>query len=120
YVPDTAKATAGIHFAQVLADLGIEGMSRPRVREFPNGQTAMAAMAKSRDEAPLGCTQITEILNTPGVDYAGDLPAPHSLPTTYTAAVALGTLQAEAARRMIAILTAPEHAAIRQRVGFSA
>lgn len=119
YVPDTAKATAGIHFTRVLGDLGIEGTVRPRIREFPNGQTAMAAMAESGEKNTIGCTQVTEILNTPGVDYVADLPAPHALSSTYTAAVCSGTKNAEAARELIAILCSPKNEELRRKVGFT-
>lgn len=119
YVPDTAKATAGIHVARVLDALGIADAMRDRLREFPNGQTAMAAMASGGDEAPLGCTQITEILNTPGVRPAGELPPPHGLSTVYTAAVSVRSEAPEAARALVARLGGEENAPLRARVGFA-
>src|SRR5205085_2146571 len=66
YFPDPAKATAGIHFAKVLDRLGIASRVADRRRTFPNGATAMAAMAKAGGH-PIGCTQATEILATRGV-----------------------------------------------------
>ena len=119
YVPDTAKATAGLHVARTLAALGIADAMAGRLREFPNGQTAMAAMAAGDDRSPLGCTQVTEILNTEGVRYAGDLPDPHGLSTVYTAALAARAAEAGPARDLIALLTADEHASLRGEVGFS-
>ena len=48
YFPDPRLATAGIHFAKVLERLGIAEEVAPRLRTFPNGQTAMAALAAQR------------------------------------------------------------------------
>ena len=86
YFPDPAKATAGVHFDKVLGDLGIREQVAGRVRTFPNGSTAMAQMAQASGH-PIGCTQATEILATPGVTLVAPLPAQHALSTLYTAAV---------------------------------
>lgn len=119
YVPDTRKATAGIHFSRVLGELSLAEETSGRIREFPNGQTAMGEMAKSGDITAVGCTQVTEILNTPGVSYAGPLPAPYDLSTVYTAAVASAATSPDAARQLIALLAASEYDEFRRSVGFS-
>ena len=41
----------------------------------------MAAMAKAGDPNAVGCTQVTEIIITPGVTLTGLLPPPHELST---------------------------------------
>lgn len=117
FCPDTVQATAGIHFASVLDRLGV-GAAVP-LKTFPNGQTAMAAMAASDLAAPIGCTQVTEILNTDGVDYVGPLPAPFDLSTVYTAAVAVDAAAPEGARTLISLLADPAHADLRRSVGFT-
>ncbi|MGX1097930.1 molybdate ABC transporter substrate-binding protein [Amorphus sp. MBR-141] len=119
YVPDLVNSTAGLHFARVLADLGVADEVAGRLRPFPNGQTAMTAMAAADDASPVGCTQITEILNTPGVRACGTLPDPHGLATVYTAAVATGASSPGAAGTLIELLTAPDNAAARTAAGFS-
>jgi molybdate transport system substrate-binding protein len=45
YFPDPTKATAGIHFMKVLTGLGVADKLASRLRTFPNGATAMAALA---------------------------------------------------------------------------
>ncbi|MEI8145912.1 MAG: substrate-binding domain-containing protein, partial [Alphaproteobacteria bacterium] len=87
YFPDPATATAGIHFAAVLEKLGVLAALDGRLKTFPNGATAMAAMAKGPDANPIGCTQATEIISTPGVTLVAPLPDGFDLVTTYTAAV---------------------------------
>lgn len=117
YFPDPVKATAGIHFMKVLQALGL-AQDTSRHRTYPNGAAAMAALAKSSEPEAVGSTQVTEILNTPGVQLTGVLPAPHELVTTYTAAVASGAREPGLAAALIATLTAADAAALRAECGF--
>ena len=66
YVPDLERATAGIHFVKVLRALGLHDGAAPPIASYPNGASAMAALAASTERGALGCTQITEIKSTPG------------------------------------------------------
>jgi molybdate transport system substrate-binding protein len=121
YVPDLSQSTAGLHIMKVLRTLGIEQEVAEQLRPFPNGQTAMAAMARAAqagDHGLIGCTQVTEILNTPGVVLAGPLPAGLELSTLYVAAVARSSQAAQAATELIALLTDPSHEATRRDCGF--
>jgi molybdate transport system substrate-binding protein len=119
YFPDPSLATAGIHFASVLDRLGVREELRGRLRPHPNGATAMRAMAAATDRHPLGCTQATEIVNTPGVNLVGMLPAGFELATVYTVAVATGATNAEGAEELAARLTSEVNAQIRRNAGFS-
>ena len=74
YFPDPKQATAGIHFAKVLERLGIAHDVAARLQPHPNGATAMRELSQSRDARPIVCTQVTEILATPGVTLVGPLP----------------------------------------------
>jgi molybdate transport system substrate-binding protein len=118
YFPDPERATAGIHFAKVLTELGLAESTRPRWRTFPNGATAMRELATAGPPGAIGCTQVSEILITPGVVLVGALPKRFELATMYTAAVTAGTSQAQAAARFIALLGAEEQRPQRQRCGF--
>ena len=86
YFPDPTRATAGIHFMKVLETLGVRSALEARLRTFPNGATAMREMAAATGH-PLGCTQASEILATPGLQLVGALPRGFDLETTYSAAV---------------------------------
>ncbi len=118
YFPDPERATAGIHFAKVLAELGLADATRTRWRTYPNGATAMREMASSGPAGAIGCTQVSEILITPGVRLVGALPKRFELATLYTAAAATGVQRPEAAARFIALLVAADSRAQRQRCGF--
>ena len=120
HYPDPQRATAGIHFAKVLRELGLDGELQDRIRTFPNGATAMRELAASSASNPIGCTQVTEILFTPGVDLVGLLPPQFELATVYTAAVPARAAQPALAARFIEMMTAPDTAELGQRCGFEA
>ena len=120
YFPDPQRATAGIHFANVLRELGIHDLLQPRFRNYPNGATSMRELAASRAPRQIGSTQVTEIRYTPGVDLLGALPEPFGLATVYTAAVCVHAAQPALARRFIERLTGPASAALRAAGGFEA
>lgn len=118
YFPDPVKATAGIHFMNVLKQLGIDQQLADVLRPFPNGATAMKALAAATGPGLIGCTQFTEILYTPGVQLVGALPPEFELATVYTAAVASKAEQPQAARMMIDLLAGPQAAQARSSGGF--
>jgi molybdate transport system substrate-binding protein len=120
YFPDPLRATAGIHFAAVLQQLGIHEAVASRCRTFPNGATAMREMAAGGALRRIGCTQITEILYTEGVALCGPLPARFELATVYSAAVATGSAQPTLARRLIERLGGPGAQSLRAQGGFEA
>ena len=118
YFPDPEKATAGIHFQKVLRELGLERELAARLRPFPNGATAMRELAASGDPRALGCTQITEIVVTPGVQLVGPLPKAFELVTEYAVAVTARSGQAAAARHWAELLSGPKLAELRSACGF--
>jgi molybdate transport system substrate-binding protein len=118
YFPDPQLATAGIHFMKVLNGLGIADTVASKLRPYPNGNTAMNAMAACDDPQVIGCTQVTEILITAGVDLVANLPIEFELATMYTAGVRSTSTCAQQAQAMIDILTSSEHANLRARGGF--
>ena len=118
YFPDPERATAGIHFMKVLRSLGLDAELGPRLRPFPNGGTAMREMAKAADPQALGCTQVTEIVITPGVTLAGPLPKEFELVTGYAVGVSARAAQPEVARRFARMLAGPDGAAARAACGF--
>jgi molybdate transport system substrate-binding protein len=118
HFPDPQRATAGIHFAAVLRQLGIHDELAPRFRTYPNGATAMRELAASRVPQPIGCTQVSEILHTPGVSLCGALPERFELATVYSAAVSSAAAQPALAQRLIALLASDEAQPLREQLGF--
>lgn len=118
YFPDPQRATAGIHFANVLRQLGIHEQMEPRFRTYPAGAIAMRELAASPESDLIGCTQATEIKYTGGVDFVGMLPRQFELATVYTAAIAAGTPQPDLAQAFIALLAGADAQALREAGGF--
>ena len=116
YFPDPERATAGIHFMKVLRELGIDQELAPRLRPHPNGATAMRELAAAASPRPIGCTQVTEILYTPGVQLVARLPVRFELATMYTAAVTTRAVDPALARRFVEALAAAR--ALREAGGF--
>ena len=119
FVPDPQRATAGIHFVDVLRRLAIHAEVAPRLRAFPNGATAMRELAATSGAGMIGCTQVSEILYTPGVALVGALPAEFALSTVYSVAVCTRARHPEVAHRFAQWLVGPRAAALRAQGGFA-
>ncbi|MES2978561.1 MAG: substrate-binding domain-containing protein [Pseudomonadota bacterium] len=119
YFPDPYKSTAGIHFLSVMQRLGLDEKLKDRFRDYPNGATAMAAMAKAEGTGFVGCTQMTEILFTPGVDWVAPLPQQFELGSIYTAAVTARANDRELAAQLVERMASTETSATRRTCGFA-
>ncbi|MEO8654343.1 MAG: substrate-binding domain-containing protein [Ramlibacter sp.] len=119
YHPDPDKATAGIHFMNVLKALGLDQELKPKLQPYPNGATAMGAMAKSSEPNLIGCTQETEINYTPGVERVGSLPKEFVLATDYTLGICTKAQQPELAGKLAEMVAGAASEAIRRQGGFS-
>jgi molybdate transport system substrate-binding protein len=120
YLPDPLRATAGIHCVAMLRRLDVFAAVEGRLRAFPHGAAAMSALAGTADAGALGCTQVTEILYTPGVALVGNLPAAFELNTEYAAAVAARAREPGLASRFVARLGSVATLATRRGSGFEA
>jgi molybdate transport system substrate-binding protein len=118
FVPDTKTSTAGIHVAKVLQQLGIADAVAARLKIFPNGARAMRHLAETDALRPIGCTQSTEIISTPGVMLSGSLPPGFELSTVYTAAVTTRAAVAKQAEMLIDLLIGVDRRELRERAGF--
>jgi molybdate transport system substrate-binding protein len=61
----------------------------------------------ARGEAEIGFQQISELLSVPGIDFVGPLPAAIQKVTVFSAGIAVGAKEPEAARALIKFLTSP-------------
>jgi molybdate transport system substrate-binding protein len=118
FVPDTRASTAGIHVAKIIDRLGIASEVAGRLKIFPNGATAMRHLAESDAATAIGCTQSTEIINTPGVVLCGALPPGYELATVYSAGITSKAAQAADAKRLIALLIGTDSRELREKAGF--
>ncbi len=97
---------------------------------FPKLDPSGAVMAKSkkifservgsvvaRGEAELGFQQVSELVTIDGLDFVGTLPEEVQRVTIFSAGLAAGSKEPEAARRLIACLGSPEAAPIIRKSG---
>ncbi|MDP3258557.1 substrate-binding domain-containing protein [Bosea sp. (in: a-proteobacteria)] len=119
YVPDLERSTAGIHFAGLLARLGLADSVARALRPHPNGTAAMAALAASSTPGALGCTQATEIIAQPGVELVGLMPDDLALSTLYSAALCVSATNSDPAKTFMTQLSGPAAGALRRSLGFS-
>jgi len=121
YIPDPEQTTAGAHFMRVLRKLGLDGDDlEARLRIFPNGDDAMAELAKGKGKGLLGCIQTTEIRFAPDVVVAGLLPGNLGLSTIYTVALTTQSKNPEIAAQFISKLIGSDAAHLRMAIGFEA
>jgi len=102
----------------VIAKLGLSERLAPRLHPYPRGHFAMHALAGSKARIALGCTQVTEIADEPGIALVGPLPKAFELSTTYSVAVSAGAQSPDAARWLARALTAETSLAERRARGF--
>jgi molybdate transport system substrate-binding protein len=117
YFPDPRLATAGIHFFKVLQTLGLDVELADRFRTYPNGATAMKEMALATGPV-IGCTQVTEIKYTEGVDLVGVLPQEFELATVYALGISTQAQQPQIAQALSDALTDTSTEALRLAGGF--
>jgi molybdate transport system substrate-binding protein len=118
FLPDPQRATAGIHFARVLDQLGIRSEVAQRLRPHPNGAAAMYALAHSSSSTPIGCTQVSEIKYAEGVTLVGPLPTEFELATVYSIAVCSAAHQPAVAQRFAGWLGGADASEARGKAGF--
>ena len=117
FFPDPRLATAGIHFFKVLQTLELDVELADRFRTFPNGATAMKEMALAAGPV-IGCTQVTEIKYTEGVDLVGVLPQEFELATVYALGISTQSQQPGLAQALSDALTDSSTQALRLAGGF--
>jgi molybdate transport system substrate-binding protein len=104
YVDPARGATSGIHFAGVLARLGIADAVKDKTLLWPGG---FAAEAVAKGQAELCVNQISEILPVPGVTLVGPLPKDLQKVTTYSGGLGARSAAPDAARALLAFLVRP-------------
>lgn len=108
-------ATAGTHFQKVVESLGLREALASRTQVLPFGVEVIQAVAQGR--IALGVSQSSEIVQSPGVQLAGALPAPHGLATGYSA---VRTSQSAAGAAFMAFLAEPQAVQAFRASGFVA
>jgi len=99
-VAHSKVGASGIYFAELLKTLKIDEKLRKRVvvEKGPVG------LAVARGEAELGVQQLCELAPVRGIDIVGPLPAPLQKLTHFSAGIAAGASNPQAALKLIGLL----------------
>jgi len=101
----SGEGVSGKYFTGLIDRLGIAADVKPKLRPLPGG-AVVEPVAKG--EVDIAVITIANIVGVPGAEVAGLLPPELQSYTLYTAGVAAGAKNADAAKALIALLMAPE------------
>ena len=96
-----APGSAAAMITDVLSRLGISAEVAVRI---PSRGTESVAMV-ARGDVVLAVQPVSEILNVPGVEFAGTIPTDLQHVTVYAAAIVVGSKEPAASKRLIAFLS---------------
>jgi len=94
--------------------LGIADQIGPKSRRIDRERVGAVV---ARGEAEIGFQQVSELLPIKGIDYAGPLPDEVQRVTVFSAGVAAGTKNPDAARALIGFLASPDAARVIAKSG---
>jgi molybdate transport system substrate-binding protein len=99
-----STSASGVYLAELFNRLGIADEVRSKIVQA-EGEPVGRVLA--RGDAELGFQQMSELLPVPGIDLVGPLPSEVQQVTVFSAGIAAGALQTDAARALVRYLTAP-------------
>src|SRR5215471_14264664 len=101
---------SGIYMIGVFQRMGIADEIKHKLKQTPTGVFVGSIIANG--EAEIGFQQVSELSFFPGIDYVGPLPAEVQLITVFSAGIAAGAKQADAAKSLVSFITAPAAGAV--------
>lgn len=108
---------SGVYIESLIAKWGLTEELRSRI--VPPVPNVPIGDVVARGDADIGFQQVSELLPVKGIDYLGPLPPEIQETTLFSAAVHTGAANVEAARALLAWLTAPEAAATIRATGMA-
>jgi molybdate transport system substrate-binding protein len=108
---------SGVQLAKLFERWGIADQIAPRIVTPPPGVSVGSLVAKG--EVALGFQQLSEMTGVPGIEVIGGLPEAVQIVTTFSAACATVSTQADDARHFLAFLASPATAQTKRRHGMT-
>lgn len=106
---------SGVALQKLFERWGIAEQIQPRLMQARPGVPVGSMVASG--EAALGFQQLSELIHVPGIAIVGTLPAAIAIDTIFSAGVVAGSPRADAARRLLALMAAPQAADAKRRQG---
>lgn len=105
----SASASGTYYETELLKKLGIEEQVKPKSKRILSERVGTVV---ARGDAALGLQQVSELLPIKGIDYIGPLPAEVQRVTVFSAGIATGSRQPEAARQLVRYFASREAAPV--------
>jgi len=96
---------SGNYMVGLFDRMGIADAVKPKLRQTPTGVFVASIIANG--EAEIGFQQVSELIHAPGIDYVGPLPADIQHYTVFSSGISAATKEADAAKGLVAFMTAP-------------
>ena len=109
-----SSSASGIYIQALLQRLGVTAALGDRIRQV-EGEPVGRVVA--RGEAEIGFQQMSELIPVEGIDIVGPLPAKLQHVTVFSAGLAAHARESDAARALVAYLTAPAAASVIRESG---
>ncbi len=109
---------SGVYLESLFARWGILDAIRSKIVVPPPGVPVGSLVAKGDSE--LGFQQLSELMNLPGIEVLGPLPADIQTITVFSGAVSASSTQPAAAQQVLRFMADPATAAIKQQHGMAA
>lgn len=106
---------SGTYLQNLFARWGIAEIVKDRIVVPPPGTPVAALVA--RGDAALGFQQMSELISSPGIEVVGMLPQEIQAVTIFSGGVASTAADPEGARAVLAFMSAPDTAAVKQQHG---
>ena len=106
---------SGVYLEKLFERWGILAELRPRIVVPPPGVPVGQLVAEGR--AALGFQQLSELLNLPGIELLGPLPASIQTITTFSGGIAAASPRAAVARTLLEFMQQASAAGVKQRYG---
>jgi molybdate transport system substrate-binding protein len=106
---------SGDHFSKaIIVRLGIADQLKPKITVV-RGMPVAAAVAKG--DVEIGIHQIAELMQVPGIDIVGELPADLNKTIVYATALTTMAKQSDAARELVKYLALPSSVPVIKKNG---
>ena len=106
---------SGEHLLRLLQRWGIAHVVTPRMVKAPSGVPVGTLVASGKVD--LGVQQLSELMNHPGIDVAGPLPAEIQENTVFTGAVCVSSARRASARALLAFCASSQADATKRNLG---
>lgn len=108
---------SGRHLEQVFERWGLLEAIRSRIIVPPPGVPVASLVAEG--SAEIGFQQLSELIDRPGIDVLGLVPAEMQSVTTFSGGIGAACARPDAARALLDFMVSPEVASTKQRYGLA-